>query len=152
MQLGDVLVVDAEGELAKFLVRIVEQRQHRVGEGEFFVDAVLVQLLDPGLDVGAGGPGQVVVLHQHRAEVARQERLALAPDLIRAFLIPDPRRLVLEVVREAFVEDVGGQGNVVVRREHHGPLRQAHIAAAGVSTAILRCAKAFGRVERTVLA
>ena len=128
LQLGDVLVVDAERELAKFLVRVVEKRQDGVGEGEFLVDAVLAQLLDPGLDVGARGARQVVVLHQHRAEVARQERLPLAPDLVGAVLVPDPRRLVLEIVREALVEDVVGQRNVVVRGENHGPLRQAHIA------------------------
>ena len=83
-------------------------------------------------------PGEVVVLHQHRAEVTRQERLALAADLVRALLVPDPRRLVLQVVGEAVVEDVVGQGDVVIGREDHSSRRQAHIDALRMTAAILR--------------
>ena len=148
LQLGDVLVVDAERPLAKFLVRVVEERQDGVWECEFLVDTVLAQLLNPSLDVGACGTGQVVVLHQHRAEIARQEGLSLSADLVGAILVPDPRRLILEVVREPLVEDVGGQRNVVVRRENHGSVRQAHVGAIGVTVPILGCTKSSGRVER----
>ena len=44
LQVGDVLVVDAEHALAQRLVRVVEQRQHSVGEREFLVDAVFVRV------------------------------------------------------------------------------------------------------------
>ncbi len=71
---GDVLVVDAEHPLAQRLVRVVEQRQHGVGERQFLVDAVLVEFADAGVDVVRRRAGQVVVLHEHAAEVASRSR------------------------------------------------------------------------------
>ena len=44
LQIGDVLVVDAEHPLAQGLVRVVEQREHGVGEREFLVDTVFGEL------------------------------------------------------------------------------------------------------------
>ena len=120
LQVGDVLVVDAEHPLAQRLVRVVEQRQHGVGEGQFLVDAVLVELADARLDVVGRGTGEVVVLHEHAAEVAAGPGLALHADHVGAVLVPDARRGALEVLGEAFVEDVVGHRDVVVGREDLG--------------------------------
>ena len=79
LQISDVLVVDAENALAQWLVGKAEHGQQRVGEGEFPVDAVLAQFAYPRFDVVGGRPGQIVVLHQHRAEDVGQERLPLWP-------------------------------------------------------------------------
>ena len=124
----------------------MEERQDGVGEREFLLDAVLTQFLNPGLDVGARRTGQVVVLHQHGAEIARQERLSLASDLVGAVLVPDPRRLVFELVREAVVEDVVGDRDVVVRRENDGTVGQTGVDAVRVTVPILGRAEAPGRV------
>jgi hypothetical protein len=116
LQVGHVLVVDPENALAQVLVGIVEQRQDGVGERQLLVDAVLRQLTHARLDVVRGCARQVVVLHEHPAEIARQEGLSLGhADHVRAVLVPDSRRLVLQVVGKALVEDVVGHGNVVVR-------------------------------------
>ncbi len=103
---GDVLVVDAKDALANVVVGVVEQRQYRVGESQFLVDAVFGELTNPRLDVVGGRTGQIVVLHQHRAEIADHHGLAGPAQQVRAVLVPDPRRLLLEVVRELLVEDV----------------------------------------------
>ena len=148
LQLRHVLVVDAERPLAEFFVRVMEERQNRIGEGEFLIDAVLTQLLNAGLDVGARRAGEVVILHQHGTEITGQERLTFTPDLVGAVFVPDPRRLVFELFREAVVEDVVGQRNVVVRRENHRSLRQAHVGVFGVTVPILGGTESPGRVQR----
>ncbi len=63
------------------------------------------------------GTGEVVVLHEHAAEVAAGPGLALHPDHVGAVLVPDARRGTLEVIGEALVEDVVGHRDVVVGRE-----------------------------------
>ena len=125
LQFGDVLVVDPEHPLAQRLVRVVEQGQDRVREREFLVDAVFGELADPGLDVVRRGPGQIVVLHQHAAEVAAGPGLALHADHVRAVLVPDARRGALELLGEAFEEDVLGHRDVVVGGEDLGARGQA---------------------------
>ena len=87
----------------------MEQRQYRIGEGQFGVDAVLGELSNAGVDVERRCPGEFVVLHQDGAEVAHYKGVAFLTDHVCAVLEPDPWRLVLEIGGEAFVEDVGGQ-------------------------------------------
>ena len=81
LQVGDVLVVDAEYPLAQRLVRVVEQRQHGVGECQLLVDAVLGELADARLDVVGRRAGQVVVLHEHPAEVTAHQDLPFMPTM-----------------------------------------------------------------------
>ncbi len=148
LQIGDVLVVDPEHPLAQGFVGVVEQRQHRVREGELRVDAVLFELADSGLDVVRGGAGQIVVLHEHATEVAAGPGLALHPDHVRAVLVPDARRRALELLGEAFVEDVVGDRDVVVRGEDLGALRKPGEAVRrGVSLPVLGCAETLGGIE-----
>src|SRR5271168_4339806 len=120
LQIGNVLVVDAENPLAHWLIGKSEHGQKCIGKSEFAVHAVLAQFAYPRFDVVGGGPGQVVVLHQHGAEDVGQKGLSLMADLVGAVFVPDPRRIVFEVVGKAFVEDVGGQRDVGVGGEHFG--------------------------------
>ena len=46
LQLGDVLVVDAEAELADLLVGPAHETEQRVGEGQLAVDAVGLELAE----------------------------------------------------------------------------------------------------------
>ena len=126
----------------------MEQRQNGVGESQFLVDTVLGKLLDARLDVVGGGTGEIVVLHQHAAEVARQEVLPLAAYHVRAVLVPDPRSLLLEVVRKPLVEDVFGHGDVVVGGEHLRARRKPDILLGRVTLPVFRSSVATGRVER----
>jgi len=63
LHVGDVFVVDAKNPFAQVPVGIVEQRQYRVGEHQFLVDAVFGEFADAGIDVVGDGAGQIVVLH-----------------------------------------------------------------------------------------
>jgi hypothetical protein len=126
----------------------MKQGEHSVRERQFLVDAVLGQFADAGLDVVGRRARQVVILHQDTAEVLRQERLSLREaDHVGAVLVPDPRRLILQLFRELLVEDVVGDGDVVVGGEDLGPRRQAGVTR-GVPATILGRAEAAGRVER----
>jgi hypothetical protein len=142
-----VLVVDAEHALAQRLVRIVEKRQHGVGEREFLVDAVLGEFGDARLDVVRRGTCEVVVLHQHPAEVTAHPRLALHADHVGAVLVPDARRLALQVIGEAFEEDVVGNRDVVVGGEDLGARGQADRYSRRVAFTIFRGAPALGWIE-----
>ena len=146
LQIGDVLVVDAENAFTQRLVRESEHGQQRIGEGEFPVYAVLTQFAYPRFDVVGGRPGQIVVLHQHRAEDIGQERLPLVTDLVGAVLVPNPRRTVFEVVGKALVEDVGRQRDVGVGGEHLGACGKADVSV-GLAVPVLRRAEAAGWVE-----
>ena len=53
LDLGDVLVVDPEAQLADLAVGPAEQGEDRVGEGELLVDALGVEGGEPGVDVAA---------------------------------------------------------------------------------------------------
>ena len=127
LDVGDVFVVDAENPLANSLVWVVKQRQHRVGEGQLLVHAILGEFTDASVDVVGGRPGQIVVLHEDSAEIADHDRLPGRAEQIRAVLVPDARRLVFEVVGEALVEDVVGHRDVVVGREDLGAGGQAGV-------------------------
>ena len=147
LNIGDVFVVDAEDPLAQVLIGIVEKGQHRVGEYQFFVDSVFGEFAHARFDVVGSRPGQIVVLHQHRAEIADHHRLSRAAEQVGAVLVPDPRRLVFEVVGEALVEDVVGHRDVVVGGEHLGAGGQAGIDCCGVTAAVLGCADHAFRVQ-----
>ena len=146
LQIGHVFVVNAEDPLPQLLVRVVEQRQYGIGEGQFPVDAVLAQFADARLDVVGRGTGQIVVLHQYPAEVTAYPGLALHSDHVRAVLVPDARRSTLEVVGEPFVEDVVGHRDVVVRGEHLGPGRQPEVPRRMAAPILGRTVSA-GRVQ-----
>ncbi len=146
LQVGDVLVVDAEHALAQRLVRVVKQRQHSVGERELLVDAVFMEFADAGLDVVRRRACQIVVLHQHTAEIPTGPRLTLHADHVRAVLVPDPRRRTLQFLGEALVEDVVGHRDVVVGGEDLGAGGQAEVAR-GMALAVLGRAEALGRIQ-----
>ena len=69
LDLGDVLVVDPEAELANLPVRPAEQGQDGVREGQFLGHALRLQGGEPRLDVARVGPGDRVVLGQHLDEL-----------------------------------------------------------------------------------
>src|SRR3546814_17120007 len=86
----------------------------RVREGQLAVDAVGLELADASLAVVGARPAQRVVLHQHGGELLRQEGLPADGQRPRAILVDHARSLLLERLREALVEDVLGQRDVVV--------------------------------------
>ena len=57
LQLGEVLVVDPEAQLAHLVVGQPHQRQQRVGERQLPGDAVGVELRQPGVEIGGAAPG-----------------------------------------------------------------------------------------------
>ncbi len=125
----------------------MEQREHGVGEREFLVDAVFGELEYAGIDVVRRRTGQVVVLHEHAAEVTARPCLALHADHVRAVLVPDPRGRTLEFLGEPFVEDVVGHRDVVVGGEDLGARGQPDDRVLGVPYSILGRAEAFRRIQ-----
>src|SRR5262249_7540839 len=118
-------------------------------ERQLPVDAVCGELADSRRDIVGRRTGEVVVLHQDGAEVADHERLALVPHHVCAVLVPDARRLRLEVVGEPLIEDVAGQRYVVVGREHLRSRRKAdRCDVVGVAASVLRGAEAARWVQR----
>ena len=146
LQLGDVLVVDAEAALAEVLVGQPHQAEERVGEGELAVDAVGLELAQAGVDVGGARPGERVVLHEHGGELAGQERAAADGEVPGAVVVHDPRGLLLQLLGEPLVEDVVGQRDVVVGREHLRCPPAARWRRRRVALAVLRRTEALGRI------
>ena len=91
LQLGDVLVVDAEAQLPDVLVGPAHQPEQRVGEGQLAVDAVGLELAQARVDVVGARARQRVVLHQHRGELPRQEGLPADGERPGAVVVDDPR-------------------------------------------------------------
>ncbi len=148
LQFGHVLVVDPEHPLAQRLVRIVEQRKHGVREGQFLVDPVLGEFANARPDVIGRGAGEIVVLHQDPAEVTTGPGLALHAHHVGAVLVPDARRRALEILGEAFVEDVVGDRDVVVGREDLGAHGEPDNGTVGVSVPILGRPPTLRRIQR----
>ena len=79
-----------------------------------------------------------------------QEGAPADGEVPRAVLVDDPGGLLLQLLGEPLVEDVGGQRDVVVGGEHLGAGRQAR-PTGGVSLAVLRRPEPLRRIgERAV--
>ncbi len=120
-----------------------------MGERQLPVDTVLAELADTCGDVVGGGARQIVVLHEHPAEVTAGPGLTLHAHHVGAVLVPDAGGCgTLEVLGgEALVEDVIGHRDVVVGREDLGAGGQPEIPAGMAAPILRRPPKAFGRIE-----
>ncbi len=118
LHLGDVLVVDAEAALPHVLVRPTEQGQDGVREGQLLGHTLGLERGETGLHVARVRPRHRVVHRQDLDELSHEDRLPAHAEHPAAVDVHDPRRLLLEVLGQALVEDVDGQRDVVVGREH----------------------------------